>query len=487
MTASKRAPDAPQPARREREHVPGSWRVVVVGGGFGGFFATRELPRLLKPSEAQVTLVSDTDAMLYQPLLPDVAVGALDPRRVAVPLRTALRQARIVRGRALSVDTGRRTVEVAIHTRTIGVPYDVLLLAPGAVTRMRDIPGLAEHAVGFKTAAEALYLRELILSQLEIADSEPDPARRRARTTFVVVGAGYAGTELAAQMGRLTDNLLPGFPALRPADVSWILLDAADAVMPELGSELGKPALHLLRRRGVDVRLNTSVSKVDSASVHLTDGTTIACATVIWCAGVTANPLVTRLGLPLNRGRLAVTPTLDIAGHPEIFAIGDAAAVPDLTTGAGQRLCPPTAQHAMRQAKRSARNIAARIHGQPLRPYQHHDLGLVVDLGGAGAVARPLGVPLRGWPAKLVARGYHLYALPSFRRRLGVLSAWAVAGKRPNDVSFGLLDLQRALAARGEGPAVPLPGPGQTPGTHAPVGTAAGRSATTETTTSQRD
>jgi NADH dehydrogenase len=441
------------------EHIPVSpatRRVVVAGGGFGGFFATRELGRLLKPAEAHVTLVSDTDAMLYQPLLPDVAVGALDPRRVAVPLRTTLRRARIVRGRVLSVDAGRGSVEVAIQTRTIDVPYDLLLLAPGAVTRMRDIPGLAEHAVGFKTAAEALYLRELVLSQLEIADSEPDPARRRARMTFVVAGAGYAGTELAAQMGRLTGNLLPGFPALSPADVSWMLLDAADAVMPELGGELGEAALRLLRRRGVDVPLQTSISAVDSSSVHLTDGTTIACSTVIWRAGVTANPLVTTLGLPLTRGRVAVTPTLDVAGHTGIFVIGDAAAVPDLTSGAGQRLCPPTAQHAMRQAKTAARNIAARLHGQPLRPYRHHDLGLVVDLGGAGAVARPLGIPLRGWPAKVVARGYHLYALPSLRRRLSVLSAWAVAGKRPNDVSFGLLGLQQALAARSEHPALPF-------------------------------
>lgn len=441
------------------EHIPASpatLRVVIAGGGFGGFFATRELCRLLKPAEAHVTLVSDTDAMLYQPLLPDVAVGALDPRRVAVPLRTTLRRARIVRGRALSVDARRGRVEVAIQTRTIDVPYDLLFLAPGAVTRMRDIPGLAKHAVGFKTAAEALYLRELVLSQLEIADSEPDPARRRARMTFVVVGAGYAGTELAAQMVRLTGNLLPGFPALSPADVSWMLLDAADVVMPELGSELGEAALRLLRRRGVDVRLQTSISAVDSASVHLTDGTAIACSTVIWCAGVTANPLVTTLGLPLTRGRVAVTPALDVAGHPDIFVIGDAAAVPDLTSGAGERLCPPTAQHAMRQAKTAARNIAARIHGQPLRPYRHHDLGLVVDLGGAGAVARPLGIPLRGWPAKVVARSYHLSALPSLRRRLSVLSAWAVAGKRPNDVSFGPLSRQQALAACSGHPALPF-------------------------------
>jgi NADH dehydrogenase len=198
-----------------REDIPASLatlRVVVVGGGFGGFFATRELCRLLKPAEAYVTLVSDTDAMLYQPLLRDVAVGALDPRRVTVSLRTTLRRARIVRGRALSVDTGRGSVEVAIQTRTIDVPYDLLLLAPGAVTRMRDIPGLAEHAVGFKTAAEALYLRELVLSQLEIADSEPDPARRRARMTFVVVGAGYVAV-MAATPGFVVMSWLGAFEA----------------------------------------------------------------------------------------------------------------------------------------------------------------------------------------------------------------------------------------------------------------------------------
>lgn len=424
-------------------------RVVVVGGGFGGYFATRELRRRLTAAEASVTLVSDTDAMLYQPLLPDVAVGVLDPRSIAVPLRTTLRQARILRGRALSIDADDRSIEVATETRTVHIPYDLLLLAPGAVTRMRDIPGLAEHAVGFKTAAEALYLRELVLSQLEIADSEPDPVRQQSRMTFVVVGAGYAGTELVAQMVRLTDNLLPSFPTLRRTDLTWMLLDAADAIMPELGSELGASALRLLRRRGVDVRLQTSISEVRRDWVQLTDGTTIPCGTVIWCAGVTANPLVTKLGLPLTRGRVAVKATLDVEEHPDIFVIGDAAAVPDLTSGAESRICPPTAQHAMRQARTAARNIAARVHGRPLRPYKHHDLGLVIDLGGAGAVAKPLGIPLRGWPAKLVARGYHLYALPSMRRRIGVLSAWTVAGKRSNAVSFGLLKLEQALAATG--------------------------------------
>lgn len=311
-------------------------------------------------------------------------------------------------------------------------------------------PGWRSARWGFKAAAEALYLRELVLSQLEIANSAVDAAQRRATLTFIVVGAGYAGTELAAQMVRLTENLLPSFPALKSEELKWMLLDVATTVMPELGAKLGNSALHLLRGSVVDVRLRTSIKRVDGTVVHLTDGSLIECSTVIWCAGISANPLMASLGLALNQGRLVVRPTLDVAGRPEIFAIGDAAAVPDVTGDDDREtLCPPTAQHAMRQARTAARNIAARIHGKPIRACKHHDLGLVVDLGGTAAVAKPLGITLRGWPAKIVARGYHLYALPTLRRRFGVLAGWALAGKRPNDVSFGLLTLNQALAANG--------------------------------------
>ena len=433
--------------------VPGAMtpaRVVVVGGGFGGYFAVRSLRRTLRGISAQVTLISDTDGMLYQPLLPDVAVGALDPRSVAIPLNKTLPGARVLRGRVVNVRLDDRVVELDSSTGNAEVAYDYLLLAPGGVTRMFDIPGLAEHAVGFKTASEALYLRELVLLRMEAANSETDIELRRAGLTFVVVGAGYAGTELAAQMVRLTDNLLPNFPGIAKDDIRWMLLDMAPVVMPELGKKLGTAALHLLRERGVDVRLQTSLKEVGATSVELTDGTVVACSTVVWCAGVAANPLIGRLGLPLNRGRLVVQATLNVAGHPEVFAIGDAAAVPDLTDRKGEKLCPPTAQHAMRQGPAAARNISAAIGGHPLRPYKHHDLGLVVDLGGRGSVAKPLGITLSGPIAKVVTRGYHLYALPTWKRRLSVLAGWALAGKRPNDVTFGLVQLDQALAANSE-------------------------------------
>ena len=426
-------------------------RVVVVGGGFGGYFATRTLGRKLRHTNAQITLISDTDGMLYQPLLPDVAVGALDPRSAAVPLNKTLPHARVLRGRVSAVRLDDRVVELNGAAGERDVPYDYLLLAPGAVTRMFDIPGLAEHAIGFKTAAEALYLRERILVQLEAASTERDEGVRRAMLTFVVVGAGYAGTELTAQMARLSDNLLENFPSIRRGEVTWMLLDMAPAIMPELGKKLGEAALRVLRARGVDVRLKTSLSLVRADSVTLTDGTVVPCSTVVWSAGVTANPLMASLGLPLDKGRLVVRPTLDVEGHPELFAIGDAAAVPDLTDRSNSgKLCPPTAQHAMRQGPAAARNIAADIAGTPMHAYRHHDLGLVVDLGGSSAVAKPVGVTLSGWVAKVVTRGYHLYALPTLKRRLSVLAGWTLAGSRPNDVTFGLVGRDHALAAKSE-------------------------------------
>lgn len=436
---------------RARTAAGGRPKVVVIGSGFGGFFAARKLQR----ADVDLTVLSATDGMLYQPLLPDVAVGALDPRSAVVPLASTLTRARIVRGHARAIDLDGRTVTYADADSATGqLSYDRLLLAPGSVTRLLDIPGLAEHAVGLKTVTEALYLRDHLLARLETAGVVTDPVRRRAALTFVVVGAGYAGVELTAQMARLTTNLLPLHPAVRADDVHWLLVDVAKAVMPELGASLGESALQLLKQRRVDVRLGVSLTNVTDSQVSLTDGTVLDCTTVIWCAGVTANPLIATLGLPTAKGRLVVDDCLRVPGHTEVYAIGDAAAAPDLTKPIGEDgqhpLCPPTAQHAMRQAIAAARNIRADLnHGAPT-PYRHHDLGLVVDLGGPDAAATPLGIHLRGRLAKVVTRGYHLYALPTASRRVRVAIDWVLAGRRPDDVSLGLPAGQSALITHAE-------------------------------------
>ena len=426
-------------------------KVVVIGSGFGGFFAARKLQR----PDIDLTVLSATDGMLYQPLLPDVAVGALDPRSAVVPLASTLKHALIVRGHATAVDLGARTVTYTDADGGSGqLSYDRLLLAPGSVTRLLGIPGLAEHAVGLKTVTEALYLRDHLLARLETASVVTDPARRRAALTFVVVGAGYAGVELTAQMARLTTNLLPLHPAVQADDIRWLLVDVAEAVLPELGPSLGESALQLLKKRRVDVRLGVSLTNVTESQVSLTDGSELDCSTVIWCAGVTANPLIATLGLPTVKGRLVDVDRLRVPGHPEVYAIGDAAAVPDLTKPIGKDghhpLCPPTAQHAMRQATAAARNIRADLSNGTPTPYRHHDLGLVVDLGGPDAAATPLGIHVRGRLAKLVTRGYHLYALPTASRRVRVAIDWALAGRRPDDVSLSMPAGQSALITHAE-------------------------------------
>jgi NADH dehydrogenase len=435
---------------RERSAEPGP-KVVIVGSGFAGYFAARGLQRRLRKTKVELTMLSATDGFLYSPLLPDVAVGAVDPRSVVVPLSGTLPGVTVTRGRATRVDLGARVVYYRDALGEIAhMGYDRLILAPGGVTRLFDVPGLAEHGIGFKTVAEALYLRDHVLDRLEVASSTSDPVRRRAALTFVVVGAGYAGTELTAQMARLTTNLLPFYPALGPDDIRWILVDMASSVMPELGDHLGTYALKLLRKRSVDVRLGVSASEVGSTHVTLTDGTRVDCTTLVWCAGVTPNPLIGALGLPTTKGRLDVELTLSVPGHPEIYAIGDAAAVPDSSNDSGPDgvppICPPTAQHAIREASAVARNVAADLGHGSARPYHHGNLGLVVDLGGYAAAATPLRLHLRGPLAKIATRGYHLYVLPTVRRRVRVALDWMLSGKQPDDVSLGLLSREIGLA-----------------------------------------
>lgn len=441
-------------ARRSATTDRTGWpkRIVIVGDGFAGYFAARKLGRALSTDEAHITLICDTDSMLYQPLLPNVAVGLLNPRSIMVPLTTTLRRVHLVRATARRVDLNAQVIQLqSFGGRDERIEYDQLVLAPGSVTRLFDIPGLAEHALGFKTTAEALYLRDLVLRRLEWAADEPDREKRRSLLTFVVVGAGYAGTELVAQSAVMTRAMVDKFSELDASDLHWLLLDTASTVLPELGDHLGQASLKVLKRRGVDVRLKTTIQAMDGDSVTLTDGDVLDGAVVVWCAGVAPSPLIGALGLPTARGRLVVAADLGVPGHPELYALGDAAAVPDLTKPKDQDghhpVCPPTAQHAMRQGTALAANVIADVRGQPRRDYRHHDLGLVVDLGGSQAAAKPLGVPLTGRLAKAVTLGYHVFALPTLRRRARVLIDWALAGEIGDDVSLGMSDAGPTLAS----------------------------------------
>jgi NADH dehydrogenase len=389
-------------------------RIVIVGAGFAGYHAARTLSRLSR-GRAEIALVNPMDYFLYLPLLPEVAAGVIDPRRVAVSLPETLPDVRLILGEADRIDLNTRRVGWVDPEGGRGeCGYDRLVLAVGSVNKLLRIPGVNEHAHGFRGIGEALYLRDHMTRQIELADHEEDPAERAARTTFVVVGAGYTGTEVAAQGVLYTDLLYARHPRL-PARPRWVLVDLADRILPELDPRLSRTAAAVLRARGVDVRTGVSVREATSEGVQLTDGEFVPTMSLIWCVGVRPDPLVDELGLKSERGRVVVDEYLSVPGHPEVFAVGDAAAVPDLTRPG--ELTPMTAQHAQRQGQRAAHNIAASYGHGRRRPYKHHDLGFLVDLGGTQAAANPVGVPLAGLPAKAVTRGYHLVALPGNRIR----------------------------------------------------------------------
>ena len=413
--------------------------VVVVGAGFAGFFAARRLEKTL-PDDVRLTVVSDEDHMCYSPLLPEVASGLTEPRRLAVPLQESLDRARVVQAEVVGLDPdARRLTMKGLDGATTHLDATRILLTAGSVTKTFDTPGLLEHGHGLKSLADAVYIRDHVLRQLQLADLTEDLEERRARCTFLVVGAGYAGSESAAQVQRMTERAVERFPRLDRGDLRWVLVDLAEEVLPELGGRLADRALDLLRDRGMDVRLGVTIEEARADGVDLTDGSTLGTHTIIWCAGVRPAPLVEGTGLPTKGGRLLVDEWMRVPDHPGIYAAGDVAAVPDLSKDPDEDgvhpVCPPTAQHAQRQGNTLGKIVAADVKGADRKPYKHRDLGLVADFGGTQGVAKPLGIPITRLPAKVVAKGYHLYALPSLGGRVRVAADWTVGLVSPPPVT----------------------------------------------------
>jgi NADH:ubiquinone reductase (H+-translocating) len=417
----------------------GKHRVVIVGAGFAGFNAARELVRVAGAT-TEVVVINSTDYFLYLPLMPQVAGGLLEPRHIMVSLPRRLRHIRWVLGTVQHVDPARKVVSWASPEGGSGeCSYDRVILAAGSVNKLLPIPGVAEYAHGFRTIAEADYLRDHITRQLELAQAAADPAEREARCTFVVVGAGYTGTEVTAQGQLLTARLARQMPGLAGQPIRWLLLDTAPRLLPELDPRLSRTADRVLRRRGVEVRMGQSVTEAQTYSVQLSTGEKVPTRSLIWCVGVRADPLVDGLDLKTSKGRLVVDEYMAVPGAAGIYACGDCAAVPDLTRP-GQ-VCGMTAQHAERQGRHVAGNVAASLGIGTARPYQHHDLGFLVDLGGTAAAVNPLHIPLSGPAASAVTRGYHLLSMSGNRMR--VLTDWVLNAVTPAEVtSLGLISAQ---------------------------------------------
>ena len=411
-------------------------RVVIVGAGFAGYHAARELSRRVGDG-IEITVINSADYFLYLPLMPQVAGGLVEPRHICVSLLTRLHGVRFVLGEVSHVDPKEKTVHWSSPEGGTGqCGYDRVILTAGSVNKLLPVPGIADYAIGFRSIAEAIYLRDHITRQLELAAVAADAAERDARCTFVVIGGGYTGTEVAAQGQLLTARLARRLPGLAGQRIRWLLLDTAPRLLPELGRHLSTTAERVLRRRGVEVRTGQSVKEALKDSVRLSTGEQVPTRALIWCVGVRADPLVDGLELATNRGRLVVDEYLAVPGTDGIWACGDCAAVPDLTRPG--EVCGMTAQHAQRQGKLVARNVAASVGTGTARPYRHRDLGFLVDLGGLAAAANPLGIPLSGPPANAVTRAYHLYSMPGNRAR--VLGDWTQnAIMPPQEATFGLV------------------------------------------------
>ncbi len=420
------------PALTHRRSRVARGGTLVLGGGFAGSYVARQV------GQSGATIVNPTNFMLYTPLLPEAAAGSVEPRHVTVPLRTMCPHADLVLGSVTGLDAQRRVVQVESEAGDIEIAYADLVIALGAVARMPDLPGLRERALGLKDLVDAIRLRNHVLRQIELADAVPESAARRL--TFVLAGAGFAGVEAVAELNELVSDALTRHPRLDGVQPRWVLVEGGTRILRQTPEKLAAFAAKRLGRRGVEILTETTLTSVDADGVTLSDGRRIDTETVVWTAGVTANPLLATLGLPLDKhGRVPVDETLRVLGSSRIWALGDCAAVPNEATPG--ETDPATCQHALRQARRLARNLR----GTP-RAYSYRTRGQMATLGSRHGIALVGGMRVKGVLGWLIARGYHVLQLPFAARRARVLADWTAAALFRRDVA----ELSSSTALRSE-------------------------------------
>jgi len=399
-------------------------RIVVLGGGFGGVTAVRHLERLCggRPG-VELTLVSRDNFFVLTPLLFEACSGRLELRHCAQPIRPALRRARYLEATVERVDGERRIVRaVASDGTPYDLPYDHLVVALGAATNEALIPGSAA-AFSFKRMADALLLRNHVIERFERADAAPEPELRRRSLTFVVIGGGLVGVELLGELTAFADDVLRYYPRIRRDELRFHLFEAGPRTLPELDPALAAVATRVLERRGVDIRVSTPVRSLEPGRVHLADAT-IEAGTVVLAAGIVPSAATSRIPVAHDaRGRIAVDATMRSQSHPEVWALGDCAAIP----APDGRLYPALAQHAVREARQLARNLAAVLEGGAPAPFVFRSLGTMASLGHSRAVAQVFGVRITGFPAWWLRRTYYLLQMPRWDRRLRIVLDWTVA------------------------------------------------------------
>jgi len=402
-----------------------AWNVVIAGGGFAGSTCAHDLEKLLPVQSARLSLVNDVNFMLYTPFLPEAAAGLLEPRHVVTPLREILKRTHLRLGAIDAHDPAARTVELRSYDgEAEELLYDQLVLAVGSVSRTVPVPGLDEHAIGFKGLADAIWLRNHVIETLESANASEDPARREELLTYVFVGGGYAGLEALAELQDFAADAMDRYPRARLHGMRWILVEAMDRVLPEIDLKLADYAVSELRGRGIEIRLGTTLEEVGATSARLSTGESVPTRTVVWTAGVRPHPSLANLSVPLDDlGRVLVDDHLGVQGTQGVWAIGDCAAVRDPSGS----FAPPTAQHGIRQARLVARNISAALSGVPPERYTYSSKTAFVNLGRYKAVGRIGNRTVSGFLAWWMARSYHLSQIPGLFRKVRAVIDWTVS------------------------------------------------------------
>jgi NADH dehydrogenase len=402
-----------------------AWNIVIAGGGFGGLAAARELEKVMPKQSARLMLVNETNYSTYSPFLPEAAAGTLEPRHVVTPLREILKRTYLRLGEIVGHDPDAKTVELKANSgATETVPYDQLLLSLGSVSRVLPIPGLTDYGMGFKGLADAIVLRNRVIENLEEANATSDHQRREELLTFVFVGGGYAGLEALAELQDFAADAMDNYPRARLHGMRWLLVEAAPRVLPEIDQDLADYALRELRGRGIDIKLETQLKEVGPTSVTLSTGEVVPTKTLVWTAGVVPAPILQQLSVPLDeRGRVPVDDHLRVEGLDSVWAIGDCAAAPDPRGG----LCPPTAQHAVRQGPVAARNIAAQLGIGDSEAFEYRSEASFVNLGRYKAVGRIGDRKFHGFPAWFLARSYHMSQIPGYARKAHAILDWTAS------------------------------------------------------------
>ncbi len=403
--------------------------ILIVGGGYVGMYTAYGLRRAARSGRIRVTVVDPRSVMTYQPFLPEAAAGSVEPRHVVVPLRKVLKGCRVVTGRVSGLDHSRKVATVTPEEGPdYELAYDQVVVALGSVARTLPIPGLAEEAIGFKQVEEAIALRNKVLDRLDVASSQPDEALRRSALTFVFVGGGYAGVEAFAELEDMARYATRYYDNVTPDDMRWVLVEATGRILPEVGEDLGRYTVRQLQKRNLDIRLNTRLVSCEKGHVVLSDGEEFDADTIVWTAGVKANPALAQTDLPLDdKGRVLCHADLRVVDRPGAWSAGDDAAVPDLSSKEPGALCSPSAQHAVRQAARLAKNILLVVDGKEPKNYEHKHVGSVASLGLHKGVAQLFGVKVKGWPAWFLHRTYHVSRVPTFNRKARVVLDWTLA------------------------------------------------------------